>query len=1100
MGYGLDIGPGALRAAAGTSDEVTIESVPPVVTATDEEPLESADGERSAGLVDDRTGDGLFVEHDGTRYAVGPTASAVSDAPDGDPVSLFSSGVLTVEGYAEPAFEALIDDVLERVEPADGRLCYTTPGTLVDAAEPTDAHRETVESVLVDRGVESTPISRGFAVVYDQFAADNYTGLGICLGTQTTSVALSYYGVPALAFSLAKGSEWVVERAATETGRERTQVATVLEEFALDPDAATGGIESALAQAYDALIGEITEAIETEADENDVQQGMAIPIAVAGSGAVDGLEFLLGGRFDAVPLPFSVREVRLADDPAASAARGALAAAEDDVDAYEDVTWSASDADDSTGDGGGSPSSAIEIGGADEQTALTFDDDALGGGDAAHARADDAIEQLFDRLANRDEEIQSVRTDLESAVEELEYIEAQTADAQRVADLEETTADERTALENRLGDLASDLEGVTDRTDALDDRLERIQTALGELEAETASAADLEALTETVSRLDDGLEGIDEDVERIETRITGLAGRLEEQATRIGSVSNRADERAERADDERDRLADEIGTVESELKHEVGTVEGELEDEIDALETTIADEIGVVEDELETADDRLDEIDERIEAETDSFDERVADLGGQIETTTADIEAVETDLASTDDRVETLDDDLTDARKSANARSDALENRLESIGETIDELESMTADGERVSAVEDDLAALKTELGSLDGAVSALSETVAGVEERAASAESVDGITAHLETVESDIDDLEETVHAVEEMLEDRLDETAAGLETRFEETASDLERRLDEATATIDDRLTELEGTTERLEAGSADDETVVALSDSLADTRDAVESVTADLGDLRTEFAAETDALETRFDDVDGRSVGIESRLDEVSEAVGAVETDAERVTETVASLERDIETIPDDLESRLEDAVGRIDGLADDTTDLAGDADDLGDRTDRLDDRTSDHTSRLEEQAARLEDYDARFESLTTDIDDLATTLEGTPDESAVDSIRTRLSAVDERLTALESRVGATRSSRDDDLEEIRSELAALRERTPDSARDGGSDGLTALSPIVAGGGGAGVVTGGTLALTGAGLVGAAAVVVGLVLLGVAVAVAR
>jgi len=187
MHYGLDIGPGAIRAATDAGDGPTIDSIPPVVVPVDEGDLEAA-GPSGAGST---------VRVDGTTHAVGAAARAVADADvaaNTEPESLFAAGVPATETAvdAPTALNALLDDVMG--DATDGRLCYTTPGSLVDAAVPTDAHREAVESALADRGVDATPISKGFAVVYDQLAADNYTGLGICLESQTTSAALAYYG------------------------------------------------------------------------------------------------------------------------------------------------------------------------------------------------------------------------------------------------------------------------------------------------------------------------------------------------------------------------------------------------------------------------------------------------------------------------------------------------------------------------------------------------------------------------------------------------------------------------------------------------------------------------------------------------------------------------------------------------------------------------------------------------------------------------------------------------------------------------------------------------------------------------------------------
>ncbi|WP_049923340.1 hypothetical protein [Halopiger djelfimassiliensis] len=521
MIVGLDIGTDAIRSAVDGADGPAIESVPAIVLPVTESTLESASLSPA---------DGRLVEAGETTYVVGSDAAAVAETVDAEPQPLFSTERLASEGDIELALETIVDSVL--TASSSDRLCYTLSGTPVDAEEPATSHRETIESVIADPD-STTPISKGFAVVYDQLEGDNFTGLGICIGAQVTSATLAYYGVPAMSVSIGTGSDWIVERAAGETGHDPAKVRDVLEAFDLDPDAATGGIERALAQAHDDFVGDLADAIREAADEGDVQQGLSVPIAVGGTGAVEGIEYLLGGRFDAANLPFSIRGVRRADDPATSAARGALAAARDDVDVDEDGLWSDPESNatsPASGDGKTGPSPPdteaetvdVRVPGAaaDDRQSRSFDtgcsaDDA--------ARADDAIEQLFDRLANRDDEIRSI----DAAVDDL---------SESLGDLEDRTpsTDDVTALEERLDDLGDRAETLEERTAGFGERLSALESRPDE--------TTLSAVTDDVESLEAAIESVRSDLEAVEGQLTEAATRDEEiDALRADIEEIRAD-------------------------------------------------------------------------------------------------------------------------------------------------------------------------------------------------------------------------------------------------------------------------------------------------------------------------------------------------------------------------------------------------------------------------------------------------------------------------------------------------------------------------------------------------------------------------------
>jgi hypothetical protein len=491
MAYGLDISAGVLTRVGDGRDERP-KSVPLVVAPVPEGGLESAGRSLASAST---------VDVDGVTYAVGSDATAIATATDDEPRELLANGTPVDEPYTRPALKTLLDVVVS--ERVDGRGCYTTVGTLV-GHETTDGHDPIVGSVLAERPGDWAPIDRGFAVVYDQLAADNYTGLGICLDRQTTSVALVYYGVPALALSIPYGGEWVVERAAAEAGTTPERVAAVLEGFALEPDAPTGEVESALARAYDALVGKVADAIRAQADASDVEPGLAIPLAIGGERAANGVEHLFGGRFDASNLPFFVRGVRLADEPAESAARGALAVARDGV----------------TGDGGiaVADSSAAE---ADDGVTLLFDESLEDGHETAPADA--AVDELFERIADRDGEIRSITADLESVASDLAALEAES---------DTHASDEAVAaLETSLDNLSTDLEGL-DEVGAIETDLEEIADRGGTLETELeVLQTDLRGLDDRLDRLEPGQMG---------SRPASRRRRAGPSASRTGSKRSRS--------------------------------------------------------------------------------------------------------------------------------------------------------------------------------------------------------------------------------------------------------------------------------------------------------------------------------------------------------------------------------------------------------------------------------------------------------------------------------------------------------------------------------------------------------------------------------
>ncbi|RQG99974.1 hypothetical protein [Natrarchaeobius oligotrophus] len=624
MSYGLDLGRRTIRVARGDPAEPIVTSTAPVVFAIDDSHRESD----AASPADARS-----VSRDDTTYAIGSDAIDAADAVDATPRTPFSDEPLLSDD--DGATLSLVLDVV--LESPDGeQLCYTVPGA-PDDDEPwsIDDHCRLVESCLVELGVSPTPIDRGFAVVYDQLEADNYTGLGVCLDGERTNVTLAYYGVPALSFSIPIGDEWVRDRATAELDRDRADVRRALTDFELDPDATTGEIQRALAEAYDDLVERLVDALGRRAVEHELERGLSVPVAVAGEGAVDGLEYLVGGRFDAAALPFSIRGVRRADEPAESVARGALAAAAAGVDGDEGIVrtrdeWASSDSS-SSPSMSESPDESESATAASDRATLSFDDERP----ELDETATDAVDQLFERLGNRDQEIESVRTDVDAVAAAVETLERRTASAESVESLETRLE----ALSDRVDDGADDLDEVAD---ALDD-------AVADLE-EAAKADEVVALEGRVS-------GHGEELAAVGDEVSDLADELEELAERVDALESRladdADARDERvAETVRERLE---GTIEDEVarttaEHVSDAVDDRLEETVNDRLEPISERIGAQADRLDTLEDRTAAHDHRFDRVDASLAERSTSDGVSAEWLEDELEALRVDLE--DRRVE----------------------------------------------------------------------------------------------------------------------------------------------------------------------------------------------------------------------------------------------------------------------------------------------------------------------------------------------------------------------------------------------------------------------------------------------------------------
>lgn len=280
----------------------------------------------------------LHIRKGDTVYVVGDDALNFANIFNKETRRPMQDGILSRdESSAIPMIQLITEQVVGEPRYEDERLFFSSPADPVDSDYSTLYHEKTLESMLSDMGYDPEPINEGMAVIYSELADHNFTGLGISFGAGMTNICLAYYAVPVMKFSIARGGDWIDEQTAQATGTPVDKVTSIKEEdFALDFETDVGGVEGALAIYYENLINYVIENIEGEVDEEDIEEGMDVPVVVTGGTSMpDGFDDLFAEHLNEADLPFSISGVHSVDEPMYSVASGALVAARSEEDRQE---------------------------------------------------------------------------------------------------------------------------------------------------------------------------------------------------------------------------------------------------------------------------------------------------------------------------------------------------------------------------------------------------------------------------------------------------------------------------------------------------------------------------------------------------------------------------------------------------------------------------------------------------------------------------------------------------------------------------------------------------------------------------------------------
>jgi len=321
---GCDVGTSNLVAAANTAGGIELKRIRNAFIEIDEEQKSRlAHSQISA------------VHIKNNSYIVGDEAIAMARILGKDLRRPMASGVLNPEEKdGRQVITALVKALLGEPRVEDEPCCFSVPAVAVDNPTKTGTvwHTGFFTTLINQLGFEAIPVNEALAIVYAECAEDDHSGIAISHGAGQVNVCASYKLVGSLEFSIARSGDWIDQNSAIAVGTSIAKVMKVKEhpDFdLLNPDALDDEIGPALAYHYTAMIKYELQHLVREWSRMKLDFPEPVPIVLSGGTAsIKGFRDLWEQEFDRfakkTPLPFKVKEVRMAKDPFGAVARGLL--------------------------------------------------------------------------------------------------------------------------------------------------------------------------------------------------------------------------------------------------------------------------------------------------------------------------------------------------------------------------------------------------------------------------------------------------------------------------------------------------------------------------------------------------------------------------------------------------------------------------------------------------------------------------------------------------------------------------------------------------------------------------------------------------------
>lgn len=238
------------------------------------------------------------------------------------------------EADALPIERLLIDRLLGSPNLQNEVCYYSVPADPIDFEMNVIYHKGIFNELLRKLGYKPKDIIEGHCVVLAELDEDDFTGIGISCGGGMFNICVAYRTLPALSFATTRGGDWIDRNVAKVLGIKASR-ATAIKEKGVDLRNPRTREEQAIDLYYRELIRYALQEIKKrfESSENMPQFPDPVDMVFAGgTSKIGGFIDVVRDELTRIQFPIPIKQVRRADDPFTSVARGSLVAAAADED------------------------------------------------------------------------------------------------------------------------------------------------------------------------------------------------------------------------------------------------------------------------------------------------------------------------------------------------------------------------------------------------------------------------------------------------------------------------------------------------------------------------------------------------------------------------------------------------------------------------------------------------------------------------------------------------------------------------------------------------------------------------------------------------
>lgn len=272
----------------------------------------------------------LFHIEDSAILAYGNRVEEFANILNGDTRRPMQTGLLNPnEPKSLQMLELAIRELCGEGQQGE-KMCFSVPCGTSENESDVIYHEGTIAQVLESLGYQVKSLNEGLAVVFAELESSSYTGLGISFGGGMCNACLAYLGLPVITFSTARAGDYIDHSASAVTGETPTTVRIHKEQEFHFNGLSRNSIDQALTVYYSDMVREVISRLGQGLSNSRKLPKFDKPIPVAISGGsvrARGFHEHIKKALSSAELPVPIADVRVAEDPLNTTAKGTLIAA-----------------------------------------------------------------------------------------------------------------------------------------------------------------------------------------------------------------------------------------------------------------------------------------------------------------------------------------------------------------------------------------------------------------------------------------------------------------------------------------------------------------------------------------------------------------------------------------------------------------------------------------------------------------------------------------------------------------------------------------------------------------------------------------------------